>query len=258
MMGFGAAELAAYDRDGFAVLRGFFSPQEIALAAAEAERLREWDGVQGETGRQNLRCRWQNHVASGELLLDTLDPVVDLSPALAELARGPKMQAVLREIYGEPGHLFRDKLIYKPAGALGHALHQDYIAWPGFPRTFLTALIAIDPSTSENGCLEMYAGYHRRGPLSPTDGDYHDLPDSLFDPARKVPLPLEPGDVAIFGCFLPHGSGINRSLAQRRHLYFSYNAASEGGDRREAHYREFHAWLRQRFGEYGSHKHVFI
>ena len=32
----------------------------------------------------------------------------------------------------------------------------------------------------------------------------------------------------------------------------SYNAASEGGERREAHYRTFLAWLRERYAEYSK------
>src|SRR5690606_22247685 len=101
------------------------------------------------------------------------------------------------------------------------------------------------------GWIEAFAGAHQRGYLSPRDGDYHDLPEHLFDSFERVPLDLQPGDAAIFGCFLPHRSAPNRSTASRRHLYLSYNSARDGGDQRASHYAEFHDWLRRRYAEYG-------
>jgi hypothetical protein len=35
-------------------------------------------------------------------------------------------------------------------------------------------------------------------------------------------------------------------------LYLSYNAGRDGGEQRDAHYRQFHAWLKDRYAEYGK------
>src|SRR5262249_44822675 len=148
------------------------------------------------------------------------------------------------QLYGEPACLFKDKLIYKPPGCPGYDLHQDWIAWPDFPRSFLTVLVPLDSATRENGCTIVYAGHHHQGPLSPTDGNYHPLAPGLVDESRAVPLELRPGDVAIFGGFVPHRSEANRSSGWRRQLYLSYNRAGDGGHQRDAHYAEFHRWLR--------------
>src|SRR5262249_39676745 len=175
----------------------------------------------------------------------------DLSPACATLAGHPRMLTLLEGLYGEPARLFKDKLIFKPPGARGYDLHQDFIAWPNFPRSFVTAAVAIDPCGLDNGCTVVYPGVPRRGCLPPEDGDYHPLPDGTVDGATAVPLELGPGDVAFFGCFVPHRSAANASARSRRLLYLSYNALSDGGDRREQHYREFRAWLQDRYAEYG-------
>jgi hypothetical protein len=37
----------------------------------------------------------------------------------------------------------------------------------------------------------------------------------------------------------------------KRLLYLSYNADSDGGDQRDAHYREFGSWLKYRCDESG-------
>lgn len=131
-------------------------------------------------------------------------------------------------------------------------MHQDWIAWDGFPRSFLTVLIPFDPADRDNGCTVVYPGYHRNGLLSPEDGQYHELPGGTVDEAAAIPLVLEPGDVAVFGGFTPHRSDPNVSGRWRRQLYLSYNARSDGGDQRDRHYREFHAWLRKKYAEHGG------
>ena len=166
--------------------------------------------------------------------------------------RDRRLLNVLAELYGEPACLFKDKLIFKPPGAKGYDLHQDWIAWPTFPRSFTTVLIPLDPADLDNGCTVVYPGYHHQGCLSPEDGMYHSLADTVVDEARAVPLVLEPGDVAIFGAFTPHRSAPNRSARWRRQLYVSYNAAGDGGERRDQHYREFLSWLRDRYAEHGK------
>jgi hypothetical protein len=243
-------QLRQYAEQGFLVLRGVFAPAEVALASMEAERLYDRRDL---IDTANIRCRWKNHIDTGECLFECFDPVADLSPFLAAMARDPRLLNAVADIYGESAHLFKEKLIFKPPWTLGYDLHQDYIGWKGFPRTFVTAAVAIDPSGSENGCTEVFPGVHRRGYLSPEDGDYHPVPDAAVAGLSAVPLELAPGDVALFGCFTPHRSGPNRTAGWRRLLYASYNADSDGGERRDAHYEEFFVWLKGKYAEYGKH-----
>ncbi|MFO0864720.1 MAG: phytanoyl-CoA dioxygenase family protein [Gemmataceae bacterium] len=237
-----------FAEDGFLVVRGVFDADEIANVAADAEGLVVRKDL---IDTRNLRCRWQNRCTDGECVFETFDPVIDLSPACREIALHPKLFAILEQLYGEPAKLFKDKLIFKPPGATGYDLHQDFISWPNFPRSFMTAAIAIDPCSLENGCTIAYPGYHLKGCLTPEDGEYHPLPRETVDEAKAVPLELEPGDVAFFGCFTPHRSEPNRSSNWRRLLYASYNAASDG-DLRDIHYGEFIPWLRKKYAEYGK------
>lgn len=244
-----AADHEAYRDRGYLVARGLFAPAETAVVAMEAERLLGRDDLKDTN---NIRCRWQNHVGTGECLFETFDPVIDLSPVCGQLARDPRLIGLMSALYGEPAHLFKDKFIFKPPGAKGYDLHQDYIGWPSFPRTFVTAAVAIDPCGRDNGATEVFPGVHRRGYLSPEDGEYHTVPDGAVDLESGEVLELEPGDVAVFGGYVPHRSAPNRSNEWRRLLYLSYNADSDGGDRREAHYREFHGWLTKKYAEYGK------
>jgi ectoine hydroxylase-related dioxygenase (phytanoyl-CoA dioxygenase family) len=241
---------AAWDRDGFVVVRSLFDPRDMADAAAEADRL--FSGCEHLKSVKNLRCRWQDNVFTGECTFETFDPVIDIGPVCRRLALHPRLLDVLAELYGEPACLFKDKLIFKPPGVKGYGLHQDWIAWDGFPRSFLTVLVPFDPADQDNGCTVVYPGYHRDGPLTAQDGKCHELPAETVDESTAVPLLLEPGDVAVFDGFTPHRSDPNVSGRWRRQLYLSYNALSDGGEQREKHYREFHAWLRTKYAEYGK------
>lgn len=241
-------QLAAYHRDGFVTARGVFAGEAAALQN-EASRLA---GLSHLIESNNLRCRWQDHADTGECRFDCFDPVIDLGELCARVARSPELLGMAAQIYGKPAFLFKDKLIFKPPGAKGYGMHQDFISFEGFPESFLTAIVAIDPSDAASGATEVFPGVHQRGYLSPRDGMYHALSEDAVDLSTGVTLDLAPGDVAFFSGFTPHRSAPNRSGHARRLLYLSYNAAGDGGDLRAGHYAFFHGWLQERYAEYGK------
>ena len=244
------AQIAEYRDRGFVILREFFPQEFVSALAAEADAL---VGREELKDKRNLRCRWQTDEKTGACVFETFDPVIDLGPQCRAAAENPRLFAALADLYGGPAKLFKDKLIFKPPGAKGYVLHQDWIAWDRFPRSFLTVLLAIDASTEENGCTIAYAGLHKHGALAPEDGMFHPLPPEAVAGAERVPLALAPGDVAIFDGFTPHESAPNRSDGWRRQLYLSYNAERDGGDLRSVHYEDFHQFLREKYAEHGQH-----
>ena len=243
-----AAQASQYRADGFLVVRHVFSNEHIAQLDAEAIRLHRRKEL---IDPDNIRCRWQNDVNTGECRFDCFDPVIDLSAACERTARDPRLLDIVGTLYGEPARLFKDKLIFKAPGTPGYKLHQDYISWKSFPPSFLTVIVAIDPADADNGATEVFPGYHLQGALALRDGRYHQLPDDAVDLSSGVVLDLEPGDIGIFSGFTPHRSGPNRSAQWRRLLYLSYNARSDGGEQRAQHYAEFRGWLQDRYAEYG-------
>jgi hypothetical protein len=243
-----AEQIASYHRDGFLIVPAVFA-SEAAELQGEASRLL---GLTQLMDSNNIRCRWQNHAETGECRFDCFDPVIDLSPVCERVARDDRLRDRVSALYGEPAFLFKDKLIFKPAGAKGYDLHQDFIAFPGFPESFMTAIVAVDASTAESGATEVFPGLHQQGCLTPRDGEYHPLDEKVVDGYPGVMLELQPGDVAFFSGFTPHRSGPNRSGHSRRLLYLSFNAARDGGDLRAAHYAFFQGWLQEKYAEYGK------
>jgi ectoine hydroxylase-related dioxygenase (phytanoyl-CoA dioxygenase family) len=243
-----SSQALRYRTDGFLVVRGVFSPGQVAGLDAEARRLLQRTDL---IDTNNIRCRWQDLVETGECRFDCFDPVTDLSDLCAETARDPHLLEIVGTLYGERACLFKDKLIFKSPGTPGYKLHQDYIAWTSFPTTFVTVVVAIDPAGEDNGATEVFPGYHQQGCLTPRDGQYHHLPENAVDLSTGVVLDLAPGDIAIFSGYTPHRSSANLSSEWRRLLYLSYNAYSDGGEQRDQHYAEFHRWLQERYAEYG-------
>ena len=243
-----------FHRDGFVIIRNVFHADEMAVLSHESDTLFDRRDL---VDTKNIRCRWQEHVLTGECVFDCFDPVIDIGPVCRYFAYNERILDRLQAIYNDSAYLFKDKLIFKSPGAQGYSLHQDFIGWNDFPRSFVTVLVAIDAADEENGATEVFPGYHHRGYLSPLDGQFHELPVSTVDESCGVLLNLAVGDIAIFSGFTPHRSAANHSDRWRRQLYLSYNAGQDGGNRRLAHYDEFHQWLKVKYGEYGKTDIVF-
>lgn len=239
-------QLASYHQDGVLLVRTAFDACEVQELGEEADRVLESHAHL--LNENNLRTRFIQHHKNGKPIFEKFDPFLDLSSLAQSIVMDERILKPLHSIYGEPACLFKDKFIYKPPGATGATLHQDWISWPGFPESFITVLIAIDPFTAKSGATEFYLGEHKRGYLSPRDAQHHILEASQFD-SQPTMLEMEPGDIAIFSCFVPHASAPNLSSRHRRGYFVSYNALSDGGDQYQSHYSEFHQWIRERYPE---------
>src|SRR5262245_30165878 len=117
-------QIRSYHDTGFLIARDLFSADEIDALAAEADTLFARTEL---IDKQNIRCRWQDHAETKECRFDCFDPVIDIGPVSRYFAYDRRILDVLRAIYDDEAHLFKDKLIFKPPGATGYTLHQDYI-----------------------------------------------------------------------------------------------------------------------------------
>jgi hypothetical protein len=222
---FSPPELAAYAGDGFLVARGLFDPAEVAAIRAWTDEVQAYPEVPGTYmvyGEPSL-------IEPGRRLINRIENFYPYHAGFRALFDGPKLRGGVSELLGEAAVLFKDKINFKLPGGDGFKPHQDQQAgWGTYARLFVTALVAIDAATAENGCLELAAGHHRRGLIgrewAPLTED--DLPDVSF-----VPCPTAPGDVVFFDSFVPHRSGPNPTPEPRRVLYVTYNRRSEGDHR---------------------------
>lgn len=125
--------------------------------------------------------------------------------------------------------VWHDQIQYKPPG-VGAQLewHQDFPFWLILePAELVTAWLALDDATVENGCMRMVPGSHRWGTheLTTVDGlSVNYDPTSLPDDARTddVLIEVKRGECHFHHCMTWHGSPINRSDQARRAIAIHY------------------------------------
>lgn len=217
----------AWQDNGYLKIPGFFSAEEVAA-------LQTW--VSEISGWEPSADRWMHHYESTPdgPRLSRSENFVPYHAGLKNVVTGGKVLAVLSELIGEPAVLYKEKINYKASGGGGYAAHQDAPAY-AFVDFHITCLISVDAATPESGCLYFAAGRHREGLIAPDE-------KGCIDPAAAarmawVAAPTEPGDILLFGSYIPHKSPPNLSNRSRRILYLTYNASSEG-DWRERYYAD--------------------
>ena len=206
----------------YVVLRGALSPREQSSLVDWTAELAAWPETPG---------KWMKYFEPGPgRLLCRVEDFLPYHEGLRSLLERDDLLGVLHELMGEPARLFKEKINYKLPGGDGFAPHQDAPAFTSFGQTYhVTVMLSADPTTPENGCLDIVDGHAREETLPQAS-------DGTIDPATVETLawhPLEtaPGDLVLFDSYVPHRSGPNRSDKPRRALYVTYNRASEG-DRR--------------------------
>jgi ectoine hydroxylase-related dioxygenase (phytanoyl-CoA dioxygenase family) len=95
--------------------------------------------------------------------------------------------------------------------------------------SFVQMTMAVDPMGPGNGGLRMLPGTHRLGFIA--DQTNGSIPVQFIDEAKAIDVELGPGDVALFGAFVIHGSGPNTSPGPRRLFIQGY--ALPNANRRE-------------------------
>ena len=219
---------AQFARDGYTVVRGLFSDDEIA-------EIRDTFMTQAENGPVE-------GLSDGVYKkLDKSDPLAFYPRMMhphrhSDLAVGPvatrfmlddRLYSLLHAFMDEEPVAAQSMFYFKPAGARGQDLHQDNFYLRVAPDTCYAAWIAVDDADAENGGMMVVPGSGEADVVCPEKSD----PTISFTDARvPVPkglepelIPLKAGDVLFFNGSVIHGSFPNTSADRfRRSLIFHY------------------------------------
>ena len=217
-----AEALDAFQRDGFLLVREFLPPAPLAEVRGWVEEIA---AAPERPGRQMVYYE-DSLTEPGRRIVQRIENFCALHAGFDHLLRRGALIAWAAMLLGGEAVLFKDKINFKLPGGDGFKPHQDQQAgWSAYAPLFLTAMLSIDPSTIENGCLEIAPERHRTGLIGeewrPLDADGLGL----------EPIPTGPGDVIFFDSFVPHASGPNRTQEPRRILYVTYALAAHGDHR---------------------------
>jgi len=152
---------------------------------------------------------------------------------LHDLLTSGHMLATASALLGEEAVLYKEKINYKLAGGAGYSPHQDAPAYR-FIDSHISCMVAVDDANIGNGCLEVVSGAHQE--ILPMDDDGCILAEKV-DELKWEFAELQAGQTLWFHSKTPHRSGDNLSSVDRRAIYPTYNALSEG-DLRERYYAQ--------------------
>jgi ectoine hydroxylase-related dioxygenase (phytanoyl-CoA dioxygenase family) len=215
------AMVAQYQRDGYVLLENVFTEREVAAMLHEVEQgQRVAEKAYGRSDSSGKRAR----LALWHELGDDI---------WAMASTNPRVVNVVRVLMGEEIAFFHGKVMLKEAKTGGSwEWHQDYGYWYNqgfaFPR-MMSAFVALDSATRENGCLQVLKGTHRLGRLDHgTVGEQTGADPSrihqIEDMFEHVYCEMSPGSVLFFHSNLLHASGPNDSDKHRRAFIICFNA----------------------------------
>jgi ectoine hydroxylase len=215
-------QVATYEKDGYVVVPALFDAEEIELLRRAAKEDRELDSHaygrdDGEGGRVRLSL-W-NHPGDG---------------IYGMFARCPRIVDATEQLLGGEVYHYHSKMIMKEARVGGGwAWHQDYGYWYQngcLLPLMASAVIAVDPATRENGCMQFLSGSHHMGRIDHVltgeqAGADLERVEAARDLFKHTYCELTPGDVVFFHSNTLHRSDANRSETPRWSMICCYNAA---------------------------------
>jgi len=231
---FSAAEVEQYQRDGYLIVPGLFAADEMSILLDYARRdpalqSSAYDRLDA-TGARTRLALWNQ---AGEDLYG----LFSRSPRLVDRAE----QLLADEVY----HWHTKMMLKEPRVGGAWEWHQDYGYWYSngclYPD-LLSAMIAVDVATRENGCLQVLRGSHRLGRIDHVKiGDQTGAdPERVAEAVARhelVYVEAQPGATLFFHSNLLHRSDQNRSAAPRWSLIACYNARHNDPYRESRHPR---------------------
>jgi phytanoyl-CoA hydroxylase len=226
-------QLADFQRDGFVVVRGLFSPAEVDV-------IRDTFMAMNKDGPVEGLSEIKRH-GSDVMAYDRTDPLSfyprmmhphkhpdkPVGPVAMKFMLDRRIEAVLTDLIGEQPYAAQSMFYFKPPGARGQDFHQDNYYLRVKPGTCIAAWCAIDRCDEANGgmmCVPDTGSYDIQCPQESDSKLYFTTEHVPVPEGKTAVLPImEPGDVLFFNGSTVHGSGPNTSTDRfRRALIFHY------------------------------------
>jgi len=229
---FNSEQLAGFNRDGYLIVRGLFTEEEIGLLGETARNDHAMDQASStmDDGKGNdVRLSLWNHPGDG---------------VYGMVARCRRVVDGVEDILGDEVYHYHSKMILKDAKVGGAwAWHQDYGYWYQNGLLFpdlVSVMIAVDPATRENGCMQVLRGSHRMGRVNHAlSGEQAGADPEQVEEACKrletVHCEMSAGDALFFHSNTLHCSAANNSDHSRWALICCYNTRSNDPFKKSHH-----------------------
>ena len=224
------ANAAFYRENGYLVVENFFDRATVDACLAEGTDICRGtfgplDGLLPSSPEQSDEDVLKHYI--------TCSIAHKISPLFAKLIADRRIAELMPQLIGPNVKGMHSQFFIKHAGMPGNGWHQDEAFVPTRDRSLLTAWIALDEATVENGCLRFFPGSHTAGVIYPRRR-HNDPSIDREEETYGFPQPLEaaidielaPGSAVFFNGYLIHGSHQNvRKSGFRRALLYTYASA---------------------------------
>ncbi|RYF75301.1 MAG: phytanoyl-CoA dioxygenase family protein [Comamonadaceae bacterium] len=212
-------DAAFYRHHGHLTINGVFSPDEMDSVVRDIE---QWGESFLEALPPEQRAWYIDGGVSARTVLRKLDNPHFHRSAVQALARDRRLLDLVEGFIGPGVSVYFSQIFFKPPEGGGpKPAHQDnFYFGPADPEGMVTAWIALDDATLENGCLYFGDGTNL-GPVYPhfaPEGEPYNLqlPAELLARQPMSPAPVRKGGVSFHHGNTFHCSGSNNSDKWRR------------------------------------------
>lgn len=220
------AEVAAFEKDGYVIVRNLFTKEEIdklySIAVDDTVMQSHAVDLNDQSGRKTKLTLW-------------FTPGNDVYSMVLRSERMVNSVARLLDSDAPVCH-FHTKLMQK-APRVGGAWewHQDYGYWYKnqflFPDQLVSVMIALTEANKANGCLQVIKGSHKLGRVNhgfagEQVGADMVMVSHALETLEHVYVEIEPGDALFFHSNILHRSEGNTSDKPRWSLISCYNSLS--------------------------------
>ncbi|MGC4045045.1 MAG: phytanoyl-CoA dioxygenase family protein [Armatimonas sp.] len=207
------------EEHGYFLLEDVFTPAEMDDLAGwiEAHQHRHEEAIKAQGGTQGIsraeEITFTSHLAEND-------------DNIRDFVTRPEFVAITTPILGPDVDLYWNQSVFKmPDGESEFPWHQDSGYTDVIPSPYLTLWLAINDATTENGCISVIPGSHKRG-LVPHEKTSIGLScHSLNDPDQGIQVPVKAGSIAVFYSLTLHKSGVNRSKGPRKAYVIQYSVS---------------------------------
>ncbi len=210
---------------GHLTVRHVFTPQRMDAAI---EDIAAWSGAALTTLNDQERAWYIDGGVADQVVLRKLDNPHHHRPFFKALAEDPALVDLVEDVLGPGVSVYFSQIFFKaPHGGGPKPVHQDnFYFGPSDPEGVVTAWIALDDATLENGCLYFGDGSNL-GPIyaheAPPDEPYNlQIPADIATRQPMTPAPVSKGGVSFHHGNILHQSADNPSERWRRACALHY------------------------------------
>jgi len=219
-----------YQEHGYYIGRGLVDPATLGNLDRDFDRIVS----QIQANGLNANARWDQETTTAidndrtSVIIHT-HQVQKYSAAWGRWLYDERYLDVVEALIGPDIVMHHTKLFLKPAGR-GAAFppHQDFGYFRTTVHSMLAATVYLSDSDEGNGCLRVWPGSHKLGPVDPQESMGRSASFSARFPFDdSVPVETKPGDVAFFSYLTVHGSLPNRGDRARKSVLVQLRSGSD-------------------------------